>query len=371
MFHRRVAGIKLAIPCGFRNDARMTTTRHFFRTLTVATGALAFAARLGAADVPARAVEYQGWKGALELNNGIVRVVVAPEVGRIVHYGFVNGANVLWLDPNHAGQMNTNNGPALLDGRPAWIAYGGDRIWPTEEDRFEEVNGARRPPDYFFDGMPWEARIEKNTIVMTSPVSRFCGAQVTRRISLAPDSAQVTIQQTLAKVQPGRRKEIEPIPLTLWNISTVRLPEQIFFPLNPRSRFTNQVYVPVWPDVPNRGAENFHRENGLGAFLPNRVDQKVGADAPGWIAAIQDNAVFVEFSKFDSKADYPDGGTSVAAYLNPNIGEMECLSPLARLKPGETLNHTVWWDLGTVHSGTLEQRRVEAVRWIETKNPAR
>jgi len=339
--------------------------------LVVAVASLAFGPTLYAADAAARRVEYHGWKGALELNNGIVRLVVVPEVGRIMHYGFVNSTNVLWIDPMHAGQVNTNNGPAIVEGKPAWIAYGGDRIWPTEEDRFEQVNGARRPPDYFFDGLPWESRIEKDAIVIVSPVSRFCGAQVTRRISLARDSARVIIQQTLAKMQPGRRREIEPIPLTLWNISTIRLPEQILFPLNAHSRFKNQIFVPVWPDTPNHGAENIRREKGLGVFLPNRVDQKVGADAPGWIAGIVDDSVFVEFFEFDSKANYPDGGTSVAAYFNPDIGELECLSPLVRMKLGETLRHTIWWDLGKVSPGTTEERRIQAVRWIQTRNPAR
>ena len=312
-----------------------------------------------------RLVEYLGWKGALELRNDAARVVAVPEVGRIMHYGFSGGENVLWVNPESAGAVNASGGPAMVGGEPGWISYGGDRIWPTEEDRFEEVNGARRPPDYFIDGIPWAGRVEDGEIVMTSPVSEFCGARVIRRVSLDGDSARVTIRQTLEKVRPGRRAEIEPIPLTLWNISTMRLPEQIFFPLNARSRFPGRFLAPVWPDAVNHGADNTTIEDGLGVFLPAGVDQKVGADAPGWIAAIVGDDVFAQFFRFDPEAAYPDGGTSATGYLNPRIGEIECLSPMARLKPGESLEHAVRWDLGKVAAGGRDERRAEAARWIE------
>ena len=34
-------------------------------------------------------VEYLGWKNAVEIDNGDIRVVVVPQIGRIIHYGFV------------------------------------------------------------------------------------------------------------------------------------------------------------------------------------------------------------------------------------------------------------------------------------------
>ena len=311
-------------------------------------------------------IEYRGWQDAIELRNDVARVVVVPAVGRILHYGKVGGANLLFVDPQHLSKVNDSRGAMMVDGKPDWIAYGGDRVWPTEEDRFAEVNGARRPPDWFFDGMPWNARIDGDEVVMECEVSEFCGAKVVRRISLAEDSARVTIRQTLTKVRLGKRENIEPIPLTIWNISTLRLPEQIFFPLNPDSCFDGQVLVPEWPDLLNRGAENVHREQGIGVFLPNNVDQKVAADAPNWIAAIVGDEVIVERFEFDPQREYPDGGTSVSAYLNPNLGEVECLSPMMQLKPGESLDHSVVWDLGSVGSGTLAERRRAGVKWIET-----
>ena len=310
-----------------------------------------------------QSINYRGWENSIELRNSVVRVVVVPAVGRILHYGFAGGENLLFVDPNHVGQVNTHPGPAIVDGEPGWVHYGGDRVWPTEEDRFEEVNGARRPPDHFFDGM--RGRVEGDEAVLECEVSEFCGAKVIRRIALEPESTRLTIRQELIKVRLGRRTDLEPIPLTLWNVSTLRLPEQIFFPLNPESCFKDQVVVPAWPDQPNRGAENVTRERGIGVFLPNAVDQKVGADAPGWIAGIVDDVVMVERFGFDPQAVYPDGGTRVTAYLNPSIGELECLSPLARLKPGESLEHTVVWELGRVGSGGQKEKRRDALQWIQ------
>ncbi|MEP4076364.1 hypothetical protein [Haloferula sp.] len=314
-------------------------------------------------------INYQGWEDAIELSNRTARVVVVPSVGRIMHYGFAEGENLLFVNPEHTGKVNSGEGPALVDGKPDWIDYGGDRLWPTEEDRFEQINGARRPPDWFFDGLPWTSRIEGHEVIITSPVSSLCGASIERRISLDEKSSRLVVHQKLSKVLLGRIKNLEPIPLTIWNISTLRLPEQIFFPLAAESCFEGDVHFPIWPGAKNHGADNYTRDGELGVFLPNGVPQKVGTDAPGWIAALVGEDVIVEQFRADPDASYPDGGTSVTAFLNSSIGEIECLSPQVPLQVGEAIEHSLVWNLGRIGPGALQERREKATKWITSLSP--
>ena len=58
-----------------------------------------------AAGVEVSTIEYEGWQGAVEIKNAEVRLVVVPSIGRIMHYGFADGQNILWSDPQFHGQV--------------------------------------------------------------------------------------------------------------------------------------------------------------------------------------------------------------------------------------------------------------------------
>ena len=63
------------------------------------------------ASVSIERTEYKGWVDAVHLNNGEVELVVVPQIGRIMHYGFIGDENILWLDPE-------THGTVLPDGKP-------------------------------------------------------------------------------------------------------------------------------------------------------------------------------------------------------------------------------------------------------------
>ena len=47
------------------------------------------------AQVTVEEIEYEGWARSIEIANPDVRLVVVPAIGRIMHYGFVGGENIL------------------------------------------------------------------------------------------------------------------------------------------------------------------------------------------------------------------------------------------------------------------------------------
>ena len=59
-------------------------------------------------------------------------MVVVPQIGRIMHYGFVGGENILWSDSQHHGKVLPGGKPDLdEEGQFAWTNFGGDRSGST------------------------------------------------------------------------------------------------------------------------------------------------------------------------------------------------------------------------------------------------
>ncbi|MBN2201591.1 hypothetical protein JW777_06550 [bacterium] len=48
-------------------------------------------------------IEYHGWRDSVDIRNAECRVVVVPAIGRIMHYGFRDGENMLWENPALSG----------------------------------------------------------------------------------------------------------------------------------------------------------------------------------------------------------------------------------------------------------------------------
>ena len=95
------------------------------------------------AAVTVKTVTYNGWKGAVQMSNGTVEIVIVPQIGRIMRYGFVGGPNMLWNNIALAGKTTD-----LASASKDWNNYGGDKLWPAPQDRWAW------PPDRVLDSAP-------------------------------------------------------------------------------------------------------------------------------------------------------------------------------------------------------------------------
>lgn len=308
---------------------------------------------------------FHGWDDSVKLNNGYAQVIVTPSIGRITHFSLYAEENLLHIDPRFAGKRLIDT-PIEKDGKPIWATFGGDRIWPMEESLFEKVNGSKRPPDYDIDGLPWQVEMLKEGVAITSRVSRFNGVKIRREIRLKAGLASVLITQKMTKVKAAEPADLAPLPMTIWNITKVHKPDVIFFPLyDDVSAKQDQasVIIPEWEDVPNQAAKNLVVEDGIAYLYPGEGEhQKLGGRADGWIAMIKKDRLFVELFTFIEKATYPDGGTSATTWMGEGTAELECLSPLVSLKPGESIRHNLEWFACVLKEDSLQDRIEEALQ---------
>ncbi|HDQ44368.1 MAG TPA: DUF4380 domain-containing protein [bacterium] len=315
-------------------------------------------------NVSVREAVYRGWRECIEMVNDTVRVIVVPPIGRIMHYGFREDRNVIWVNRGLTGKFLSDicMDPDKPDA--PWANFGGDKVWPLEQFRWAEVNGREWPPDPWFDGSPYAAERVRDGVRMTGPVSRFCGARLVREIQLAESGAQILIRNRLEKVQPAGIPGVEPLPMTVWSVTQIRTPEAILTPLNSSGGIPGRVHF--FNDDPETRS-HFTEEHGIGVFLPSRTaHQKIGTNGDGWLGAVSGKRVFAQTFSRTSGAVHPDGDLSVEAYTSPDgYAELELLSPLRLLDTGETTEWDVAWTLSRLPEiSDEESRRKEAVRLL-------
>ena len=341
------------------------------RLLAWCAGLLLTAVSVGNAherDVDIQQIEYKGWTGAYEITNGDARVVVVPQIGRIMHYSLTGGQNMLWNNPDLLGQILPANGPPINDdGELQWQNFGGDKVWSNEQDDFEAINDHSWPPDHWFDGSPQQVERLEQGIRITSPVSPANGARVIRDISLTDTGTRLRIAQRLEKVQAARHPALEPLTYTIWNVTQIRPPQVTLMPLNPHSGLPGRFRL--WDDT---SPASFVADGDIGLFTPHTTDsQKAGVDSDRWLAGIVGDVVIAEFYRRDATQRYPDGGLSAEVYTSVDYTELELLSPLVPLQPGDHLELVIEWELHPLpDTATTDTERVRAATgWLLSQKP--
>ena len=215
--------------------------------------------------------------------------------------------------------------------------YGGHRLWHAPEV-------PRRT--YVPDDESVEIKDMLDGVRITGPVEQVTNIQKSVELHLHPDSTALTLVHRLQN-HGAWQVELSPWAITQLPIGGV-------------------LVLPQWQDIldnqflPNRQITLWHysRINDPRLELhddfilvyPNDIEQpfKIGyLNRHGWIGYIKNNTCFVKCFNPRAEQAYPDFGCNVEIYTNHRFVEMETLGPLARLQPGETVEHTEIWEIYT------------------------
>jgi hypothetical protein len=291
---------------------------------------------------------YGGWENNLQLGNDKAELVISLDVGpRILSYRTPHGENVL---KNFDEQMGGR-------GENEWMIRGGHRFWIAPED--EKLT-------YVPDNIPVTHDLsEPNAVRLENPPVDPWGIRKEMHVSLASDSSEVTI------VHRATNSGSAPITIATWGI-TVMVPGGLeIIPMpplgeHPRDLLPNRVMVP-WPylDMTDPRWKFGWR------FITLRQSQhgpptKLGlTHLTGWVAYLLRDALFVKTIEHVPGATYPDFGCNLETFTNAAMLEIESLSPLKTLQPGESMGHVEKWYLlaGIPMPASLKERDMEA--WIE------
>lgn len=266
-----------------------------------------------------------GWERCLRLANARAEVLVSIEVGpRILSYRRRDGANVLRTYPE---QMGTS-------GEAQYVVRGGHRIWISPETEIT----------YAPDNSPVTVEQAEGAVRLVNESSPGCPVRKELTLSLADDGA-LTLDHRLVNESRGEMEmaswgltvmrpggyELIPQP-PLGSHDTDLLPERVIVPWtytdfsDDRWRFGSR----LWRLIPE----------------PGRPATKLGfALLPGWAGYVLPGALFVKRFAYEAGATYPDRGCNFETFSKDDFIELESLSPLRRLAPGEAVSHSETWHL--------------------------
>ena len=273
--------------------------------------------------ISVKEITYGAFGRCVEVSNGIVDLVVTVDAGpRIIRYGFTGRENMFAEAPD---QVNEETG---------WKILGGHRLWHSPENM---------PRTYENDNKPvkWEAT-EDGILVVQEPEA-FAMTQKEMEISMDTESSAVTVLHRIRNVGAW------PAEFAVWALSVMAPGGKEVIPMSETDTglLANRT-IALWP----YSKMNDHRIWWGSRYITLQQDPatkppfKLGiTNEYGWAAYFNFDQVFVKQHIHEDGEKYPDGGMSFETYTTDFMLEMETLSPLIKVEPGEELEHMECWAL--------------------------
>lgn len=274
-------------------------------------------------------VECLGLPNCLRLSNGTVEVVVTTDVGpRVLHYGFAGGENVLGAWPEAVVQTAWGE----------WKPWGGHRLWTAPE---------ASPRSYSPDSEPVRAEAAgERGVRLAPPVDSRAGIEKELTLTLDPSGGGVTLRHRVTNRGAWR------IEAAAWALTIMRgggeavIPQEPFGP-HPESLLPARPLV-LWPYTDMSDARlRFGRRLVRFRSDPDSPEpNKIGvANKQGWSAYRLGETLFVKRFGYEEGAPYPDYGCNNEFFTAGAFIEVESLSSLKELEPGDSVEHVERWSL--------------------------
>ena len=271
-------------------------------------------------------ISYEGWQHNACLSNNHVQLVISLDVGpRVLSYKTPNGQNVFKNYPEELGKS----------GEAEWFIRGGHRLWVAPEGDIS----------YAPDNVPVTHELLPNGIRLENPAATQWGLHKILTVTLAEDSSEVTLHHRIIN-ESGK-----PVEISSWGLSVMAPGGLEIIPLpplgeHPRDLLPNRVMV-AWPytdmtDPRWRFGSEFITLRQTKDGSPTKFGL---AHKEKWIAYLNGENLFVKTVDFVEGAPYTDFGCNFETFTNEFMLEIESLSPLRTLQPGEAVEHTEKWYL--------------------------
>ena len=277
---------------------------------------------------------YLGLPNCLRLANETVELIVTTDVGpRILKYALIGGENILGEHPHAAIQTRLGE----------WKPRGGHRLWIAPENM---------PDSYAPDNSPIEFTIDEqsSSVILTQAVEAATNTQKIIGIKLSEKNSQIEITH---KIVNQGAQEIE---LAAWALTIMRGGGVCIVPNEQFAPYSHETLLPirnlaVWSYTDFTDPRWQFEKNEIRLKVDEKLEnpQKIGVlNKQGWTAYEWQNLRFTKHFEFDETAIYPDLNSNVELYTAGSFVEVETLSPLVKLQPGETVTHVERWELSAI-----------------------
>ncbi len=276
-----------------------------------------------------RGIEFNGQPSCLEISNGDATLVFSTKFGpRILYYGLDGNENLLGWHPE--AEVETELG--------IWRPYGGHRLWLAPENMPLSYEPDNAPVDFGTDG---ESEVRANVR------AGVAGVEKQLKVTLDRKGSGVTLDHRLTN------RGDTSIKAAAWALTIMRPDGEAIVPNEPFAVYDPENLLPVrtvalWPYTDLHDPRwSFEKDS-----IRLRVDenspsqQKFGVlNKQGWVAYKWQDVTFVKRFNYLEEATYPDMNSTTEVYTAGGFIELETLSPLKHIAPGESVTHQERWEI--------------------------
>ena len=226
--------------------------------------------------------------------------------------------------------LKTNAEELGKSGEDHFVGRGGHRLWLSPENE----------RTYLPDNVPVNSELLPDGVRLESIVG---GIKKELTITLAAETSAVTLAHRATNLGA------EPATLATWGITVMEPGGLEIIPRpplgeHPRDLLPNRMLV-LWPytdtsDDRWRWGREFITLRQTAHTPPTKLGLR---HRMGWVGYLMRSALFIKTVAFEEGATYPDFGCNFETFSNAQMLEMETLSPLRTLAPGESVGHTEGW----------------------------
>ena len=258
------------------------------------------------------------------LENEFVSVEYLSQAGPRIVRLIYKAANINLLAETPDEKLKSPHGDYMI--------HGGHRFWAAPES-----------PEFTYIPDDSGLQVEKsaNSVNLIGEVEKSTGLQKTIKVSLPATSTSVFLTHVLTNSSK------KPIVCAAWTITVLPAGGKAIMPIRgePGSNLLPDRQLSFWP-YGKFSDPRFHLLDDnlqVDVTLAKEIF-KVGARCPqGWLSYSNNGIVFRKEFSFDPNAHYPDFGCNAEIYTNGLIVELESLSGLVELNPGQSIHHSETW----------------------------
>jgi len=270
-------------------------------------------------------VKYREFGNCVRIYNEVAEVFVTLDMGpRIIKYNLLGKENVFCEHLTEEPQVKETG----------WKIIGGHRLWHAPESI---------PRTYELDNKKLEYTLIENGIQITCDIEKTTGLHKNLIIILSENTAETAVIHDIAN------KGVWTVEYAVWALSVMAVGGVEIIPTNQNdSGQLHNTNISLW----SYAKMNDDRVYWGDKYITLRQDPnattafKMGTNNNhAWAAYINNGCAFVKRYAHFSDEKYPDNNVSFETYTNDFMLEVETLSPIAEVNPGEMLEHIEVWNI--------------------------
>lgn len=281
----------------------------------------------------------------VRMENNVIDLLVSVSFGpRILSFGFSKEENIFWNDPN---RLHKNTAPEIAEAYgegSCFYEYGGHRIG---------LAPARMPDSYYPDNDPVTYALRPDGVLFTPPPQRHNDIQTNLELVLSPESPDLMVVHSVINIGKEKRH------LALWPVTMLQPGGTAILPQNlaeEAPELPNRVLT-LWPGSSIRDSRLILGDRYLSVQHSPRPDHKrliVGTNnLDGWMAYVYKQTTFVKRYVHNPRISYPNHNSSCRIYTDNDFIQLESISPMYGLDPGQAIRHVENFSL--YHTPVLPQ----------------